>query len=597
MPGLFGLMVLPGREAPEGTLSLGHRLDAMALALRRREGERVEKAIDPAGRFAVGRIGMANADYASWPSASLRRAVFATGWPRLDDAEVLGGTYAALIADQDRGPFLQADRTGMLPIYYAVAGNVLSFAPEAGPLLDQPGVSREPDLGALAMFLGSGKLALGRTLFADIRRLCGGERLRLTGSGPSVECYWRYAPGMNGTRRESPQSFAAEFASRLVSAVGRGYGDPAGTTLFLSGGADSRALLLATLAASDVQSDCVSTVSWADYEGSSQGDVAVARKVAAMLGVQHSAVFRDQTDLAGQFRRVNRLLGGAQMAVDHPNELGVMADLARRGTLRVVRGDTPLTDYPVPFTLEQAYRARTIVPAGDVPALAQLFSPQLRSRILEDNAAMMAALARRYEDLSLAAARDAIFLEVYTGDYLFKSNYWRRTYFDELVPLLDDQILDLLQEAPDELRQSKKIFFDALSILWGNRPEVPFAKDYELYNFVEKLRVNRPFREYVEEHFTDTSSGIWQYIDRSRATQVLQAALASASPRKKSPMKLVLHSARATLERLDPRLTQRLTLDLKRTSVNYARVTSSILVLKGWYDDQVEGRGESVLLP
>lgn len=596
MPGLFGFIVYPGRETPEGAASLRRRLDAMASALRRREGERLETAFDPAGRFAVGRIGMAHADGSRWPAGGEELAVYATGRPRLDDGGGLGGFYAALIAGRDQAPTLQADRTGTFPLYYASSGDVLCFAPETVSLLEQPGVRREPDLGALAMFLGSGKLALGRTLFADIRRLCGGERLRLTASGPAVEIYWRYAPGMNGTRCDSPGTFATEFATRLVAAVSRDYGDPAGTTMFLSGGADSRALLVAALASAELPPDRVSTVSWADFAASSRGDVAIARRVAAVLGVQHGVILRDQTDLAGQFRQVNRLLGGAKMAVDHPAELGVMAELARRGTLRVFRGDTPLTDRPLPFSLEQAYRDRGIVPAGDVPALAELLAPQARARILEDNAALMVDFARRYEGLSLAAARDAIFVEVETGDYLFKSNYWRKTYFDELVPLLDDDILDLLQETPDELRQGKKVFFDALAQMWGDRPAIPFANDSGLYSFAEKLRSNAPFRAYVEDQFEDASSGIWRYLDRTRATQALRAAL-EASPRKTNPAKAALRGASAILGRIDPRLAQGLTLNLKRTSIDRVQVASRILVLKNWHDDQVEGRGAWVPLP
>jgi hypothetical protein len=596
MPGLFGFIVDPSRAAPECAASLGRRLDAMASALRRREGERIETAVDPLGRFAVGRIGMAHADGSGWPIGGEQCAVYATGRPQLDDGGSLGGFYAALIAGRDRSPTLQADRTGSFPLYYASSGDTLCFAPEATPMLTQAGVSREPDLGALAMFLGSGKLALGRTLFANIRRLCGGERLRLTASGPAVETYWRYAPGMNGTRRDSPGAFATEFATRLVAAVGRGYGDPAGTTMFLSGGADSRALLVAALASGELPPNRVSTVSWADYATSSRGDVAIARRVAALLGVQHEVILRDQTDVAGQFRRANRLLGGAKMAVDHPAELGVMAELARRGTLRVFRGDTSLTTHSVPFSLEHAYRDRGIVPAGDVPALAELLAPQARARILEDNADLMVDFARRYEGLSLAAARDAIFVEVETGDYLFKSNYWRKTYFDELLPLLDDDILDLLQETPDELRDGKKVFFDALAQMWGDRPAIPFAKDYELYNFPEKLRSDAPFRAYVEDQFEDASSGIWRYLDPTRATQTLQAALV-APPRKATPVKAALLGARAMLERINPQLAHGLSLNLKRASINQAQVASRILVLKNWYDDQVEGRGEWVPLP
>lgn len=162
-------------------------------------------------------------------------------WGR-EVVEHLVGMFAFAIWDPERRElFLARDRLGIKPLYYTEAGGRFAFASELKALFQDPAVPRREDADALYRFLlfrvhddGEG------TFFAGVQRLLPGHWMIVADDGiRKIERYWEPTvnPEFTGTR--SDDDYAAEFAERFDTVVGRHLISDAPVGVPLSGGLDS----------------------------------------------------------------------------------------------------------------------------------------------------------------------------------------------------------------------------------------------------------------------------------------------------------------------------------------------------------------------
>lgn len=107
--------------------------------------------------------------------------------------EKFNGMFSFVLWDRRKNIFFMArDRFGIKPLYYYLDGAKAVFASEIKAILEDPEVSREPDLNAVADYFFAGKALGGKTMFRGIRELAPGHRAVLDiRSGKLVtEKYW-----------------------------------------------------------------------------------------------------------------------------------------------------------------------------------------------------------------------------------------------------------------------------------------------------------------------------------------------------------------------------------------------------------------------
>jgi asparagine synthase (glutamine-hydrolysing) len=156
------------------------------------------------------------------------------------------GMFALALWDRDRRELLLArDRYGIKPLYYALAGRVLVFGSEVKALLAHPDCPARLDLEGLREYLSFQNFFGERTLFAGVRLLPPGSRLRLAaGAGelPRPARYWDF------DFREPEQALSepeyVEEVDRLFRrAVSRQLVSDVEVGAYLSGGMDSGSLV------------------------------------------------------------------------------------------------------------------------------------------------------------------------------------------------------------------------------------------------------------------------------------------------------------------------------------------------------------------
>src|SRR3954464_15242172 len=135
--------------------------------------------------------------------------------------EALRGMFAIAIWDARHGRLVLArDRFGIKPLYYRVAGGMVSFASELKALLRQPGFSREIDPEALEAFLAFNSIPAPLTIFREARKLPPGHVLVWEDGNLSLERYARPAPVPAAELRDDDEAeLIEELRSRLRDSV------------------------------------------------------------------------------------------------------------------------------------------------------------------------------------------------------------------------------------------------------------------------------------------------------------------------------------------------------------------------------------------
>ncbi len=203
-------------------------------------------------------------------------------------AKLLRGMFAVAIWDAQEGRLLLArDRFGIKPLYYGVAGGVLSFASELKAMLEQPGFSREIDPRALAAYLAFNSIPAPLTIFSDARKLPAGTLLSWQAGELGETRYARpQPPSAERTRRGPAGQLAAELRETLRDSVRAHLVADVPVGVLLSGGVDSAGI---TALAAAEQGEAVKTFS-VGFEESSFDELDRARLVAQRYGTDHHEI-------------------------------------------------------------------------------------------------------------------------------------------------------------------------------------------------------------------------------------------------------------------------------------------------------------------
>ncbi len=380
------------RLRPRGPDEAGHHLDApAALAMRRLQ------VIDLAG----GSQPMSNEDgtvrlvfngeiynYRELRTELVSRGhhfvsssdteVIVHGYEEWGDAvtDHLNGMFAFAIHDRRDGSWLLArDRMGQKPLYYHHVPGFFAFASQPASLLEHPDVPRRLDPIALAQYLAYEYVPSPRTMFAGIRKLAPGHRMRVRGDCATVERYWHLPSRAEAEAAEAAQRFGdAEWfgtlRERLGVAVERQLVSDVPLGCFLSGGLDSSAV--AVLMAERIPAGRLMTFS-IGFSERSFDESPHAEVVARHIGSDHHVQMVDAQTLID-------LLPAVAEFMDEPLGDGsvlptfALSRFARRHVVVALSGDGGdelLGGYPTLFADRWASRYSRVTPRAIHDALAR----------------------------------------------------------------------------------------------------------------------------------------------------------------------------------------------------------------------------------
>jgi asparagine synthase (glutamine-hydrolysing) len=213
--------------------------------------------------------------------------------------ERLQGMFAFALWDRDaQRLFVARDHLGVKPLYYSWDGTTLVFGSELKALIEHPGVSRELDLDALALYLESQYIPAPRSVYRAVQKLPAGHAMTLERGKLSMWRYWLpdYSRKLELDEGEALERLEAELrrsvGSMLVSDV------PLGS--FLSGGVDSSVVSALMV---DISGRPIDTFTLGFQGESAESEHREADRVSRHIGSTNHVLMLSPGELLSAFHR------------------------------------------------------------------------------------------------------------------------------------------------------------------------------------------------------------------------------------------------------------------------------------------------------
>jgi len=201
----------------------------------------------------------------------------------------LEGVFAFALWDATRRRLvLMRDRFGVKPLFYAWHDGLLAFGSEIKAVLAGVEPDRSLDDQAFAEYLWYGNAFEDRTMFRGVRALQPGHWLVVESGRTRVEPWWRIEQWLERPLEPvDPREASVLVRDAVDAAVARQLVSDVPISLFLSGGIDSSSIAASAAVASGRRLTSFSV--GFDYDRG-VNELAKARRVAAMLGLEHREV-------------------------------------------------------------------------------------------------------------------------------------------------------------------------------------------------------------------------------------------------------------------------------------------------------------------
>jgi hypothetical protein len=362
------------------------------------------------------------------------------------------------------------DRYGYFPLFYAARGDEVWISPSVFRLLAE-GAPAELDDAALAVFLRMGDFVGEDTPFAAIRQVPPAARFAWRGAPPDVGGAYVIAKPERLSRDAAIDGFIALFREAMARAAP----DPARVVVPLTGGRDSRHILLELCESGRRPARCLTA---RPHPPKSSDDVDVAARLAGVLGLEHVVLEQPPSRFAAEWEK-NTLTG--LCTVEHAWALPIARYLEgqRLAIYDGIAGDSLSQSQ---FLNEKRV---TLFERGDVAALAEdLLGPEgYLPAFLPPDVYRRLNRGLGLDRLSVEVARH---LDAPNGVGSFRLyNRTRRTISlapfgilsqvaDVHAPFLDPALFDFLSALPGRMLLDRQLHTDAIARGYPRYAGVPY---------------------------------------------------------------------------------------------------------------------------
>ena len=371
-------------------------------------------------------------------------------------------------------------RFGFFPLYYYATDDEFAVSNSIERLIEC-GAPAELDEMALATFLRLGWHVGDDTVFRSIRMVPPDGEVRWAGGSIEVSGGYRFPRQQHLSRSAAIDGYGELFRE----AVRRRASKDVRCGLPLSGGRDSRHILLELNALGCRPSACYTTHSFPPYR---QGNIRVAAMLCHRLGVAHRVVGQPGSRLAVEVRKNRRTSYGA---LEHAWAVGLYREISRSTSVTYdgLAGDALSAD----GYLNKEHAA--LYEQGRITELAENLVKSWSWRTGEDALArVLSADATRRFRKELAVERVARELSRHTSAVIPLSsfNFWNRTRrcgallpfaiqqqagITAATPYLDHDLFDFLGSFPAEMYMDKTFHTEAIHRMHPGLRDIPFDDD------------------------------------------------------------------------------------------------------------------------
>ena len=608
MPGIFGCLAIDPEKRLDTTL-LDRTFEKMSSCLKHLESYKIDRQIDPRGRWMLGRIGHQNLMGTDLKfvgrgrstetrfygvltrSKKASEAAISSGGDPLIGISFESGYFSAFsIDDSNNRMAIIVDRRASEPVFYVESGGVLFFAPEVKALLHLGVSPGELDVEGLASFMGAGYLLPHQTLFSNVKKLKSRHALIVENSRCNEFEYWKYEPGSLASPG-SRENHAEALAELVKNSILGDFGTPEKTMTFLSGGLDSR-YILACIARSQPQTaSSLHTVTWAERVETPHSDPVVAAEIAQKLGVRHQFIQRSIDEYESWFKETNYLLDGhSEVPAVHPHEFQIMKNLHKQGFNTVLRGDEAFGLRGMVYSADSALANIGIRPFPGIRMLSNVMEKKWYDLACTAGNESYKTLIADGAGMDPVDFKDVCYFSLRVPTYLSSASYYKQVLFDHRNPLLSNEILDYYREVPLSLRLNKKLFFQAFNFAHPDLAKIPYSSAPGTEDWGVLMVKDTPLRRMILKELADEDSGVWEIFDRQKTIDLFNEISISRGTTQIPTWKKPLRQVRTFATGLIPAQMDRVALKRAQAKLRVSHLFFRIMTFKNWHDTFVANR-------
>ena len=390
----------------------------------------------------------------------------------------LNGSFCAVIFNRNQPKVLLImDRFGTRPIYYAFKDGELIFSSHSRVILNYPSFPRKLNEKTLVKFLMYGKIGIlgDDTWFEGIKLMPPSSVLEFTGKDFGIRRYWDLEYRSELDERDAVNLLVKKFRKAVnirASAIERGL------CLLLSGGLDSRSVLGA------LNKENLHKVTAITYGVRNCDDIIIAKMVTRKLGVKHLVIEYDPDKLVSYAKQVVYLTDG-QDIVSVAYLPYVAEKLRRLGFRYYLQGymfDVLLGGIFLSWKILHAHSFHEFLTilakkyaVFTMKELKKLLSPKLYRNVPFAIRAFVKA-AKESKGDCFGNRCDYFTINTRSRRYILMGSIILREFLEELLPAIDNEVIDIIRRIPPQYRFKHRIYRKFLMSLNPDLAKIPYQK-------------------------------------------------------------------------------------------------------------------------
>ncbi|MEM3700273.1 MAG: asparagine synthase-related protein [Candidatus Bathyarchaeia archaeon] len=387
----------------------------------------------------------------------------------------LNGSFCLVISDiKVPSVLLVTDRFGTRPIYYAFSDGDLIFSSHCRAILEYP-FPRKLNLKTLVKFLYYGRVGIlgDETWFEGINLMPSASVLTFTEKGYTWEKYWDLIYSAQPVNEDELVKTLVKAFKKAVNIRVKGIN---GVSVWLSGGLDSRCVLSA------IKENCKVTAVTFGIMGCD--DITVAKKVTKRLGANHFIINYDPDKIVAYSDDVVSLTDGQHtVGVSY---IPYVAEKMREKEIKYC-----LQGFIFDVLLGGSFLSREFFKAKSFNELLQalekkytLFQPYELKQLLNEKfheyivqvRKEFAKLAHETKGDSFPNRADYFNITTRQRRYTLMGSIPLREFVEEMLPTIDNEVIEVICRIPPELRFNYRIYRKFLFALNFELAKVPYQR-------------------------------------------------------------------------------------------------------------------------
>ncbi len=510
----------------------------------------------------------------------------------------LDGSYVIFVADRSRRKYLLFnDYYASRPVFYGFQGGRFYFSPEAKGVARMPGFDATVDHDAMVTFLVCSSLVSDHTFYKNVKPLLPGTILTIEDGKLIRSKSSQYAPNAALADRGADY-YRKELQALLLKSVEKQLRNADRAFVPLSGGMDSRAIACCV---HHLAPENLHTVTWGVNEEAAGSDALVARRVADLLHSDHHFARRASENFQRNIgEMIYRVDGLNTDPASHSSELSIMRRIrAEFGGLYLLRGEECF-GYVEARCDAEALGQLGLAQLSDHARVESLLNPSKLPEFREHSAQMIQDLLDSCPCEAIIDRRDYFFFAVRLFHYHSRSAYYKRTVIDVRNPWLDRELLEFLAVLPLRYRVDREFYKGSARALFPEPMAVPPATRNSLENWPEIVQRDGAMQRFLRTHLIDNPNSLHEILNPIAVRDLFEQAIQPGGVRssiKQRTMKATKDFLRERVPGLYQSVKPKLMARIKTKEIRGEELLLRMLVLKLWFDQFVDRRGDASRFP